>query len=64
MGSRYSPAERYRHEAARIRREVKWVRDGDVHQKLLDVARQYEELAVAAEPPPRLGLGRSNQISN
>jgi hypothetical protein len=51
MEAQPSPAERYRQEAARIRSEAARARDATVRDALLEIARQYEELAVAAEKP-------------
>jgi hypothetical protein len=57
MESQKSSADRYRQEAARIRSEAARARDEKVRETLVDIARQYEQLAVAAqkEPPTRLG---------
>jgi hypothetical protein len=51
--ARQSTAERFRHEATRIRREAERVRDESIRQSLLDIVRQYEELAEAAEKDTR-----------
>ena len=51
MEPRQTIAERYRQAAARIRSEAARARDATVRDALLEIARQYEELAVAAEKP-------------
>lgn len=57
MEAQQSAAERYRQEAARIRSEATRAHDEKVRETLLGLARQYEDLAVAAEKGPLTRLG-------
>ena len=57
MDSRRERAERYRREADRVRAVAETIRDPHTRQQLLEVARQYETLAISIErmPPTRSG---------
>jgi hypothetical protein len=56
-----STAERYRLEAARLRREATIVRSEDVRRQILNTAQIYEDLAAIVETlPPRPGPLQSN----
>jgi hypothetical protein len=48
-----STAERYRLEAARLRREAVKVRSEDVRRQILNTAQIYEDLAAVVEKLPR-----------
>ena len=51
-----STAERYRVEAARLRREAAKVHSEDVRRQMLNIAHGYEDLADIVETlPPRFG---------
>ena len=56
--SRRARIARYRQHAATLRSKAESVRDLTLRDQLLDVARQYEELALSIE---RLPLPRSEQ---
>jgi hypothetical protein len=47
MESRQDRIDRYRREAARLRAEAETARDSDNRRQLLDIARQYELLALS-----------------
>jgi hypothetical protein len=64
METQLSGAERYWREAARVRSQATQARDEEVRETLLGIARQYEELAAAAEEesPVRLSLSGSGRL--
>ena len=56
MGKSEVSAERYREEAARVRRQAETFKYDRLWREMLDVGRQYDEMAALAQ---RFGIIRS-----